>query len=350
MTNPFTLAFGMIPAQFISRPSQTNQIIENFTADTPSTPIYMISGVRGSGKTVMLTTISKDLSARDEWVVVELNPEADLMSSLVSKLYNFEKIKPLFVKAKINLSLNSSGVTLDNNIHNTTNDVILEKMLQILKKQNKRLLIAIDEVTNIEYIKNFSHEFQILIRKEYNVYMIMTGLYENIHDLQNEKTLTFLYRAPKIILEPLNLPRISMVYSNIFNITDSESNAMAKLTQGYPFAFQVLGYLSWENPMISHEELISRYDHYLADYVYDKIWHELSDTDKLIIGAMITGSDYIKIQVVREAVGMASNQFSQHREKLIRKGIVDTSKYGYIKLTLPRFKEYAERQIEFDSL
>lgn len=46
----------------------------------------------------------------------------------------------------------------------------------------------------------------------------MTGLYENIYDLQNEKSLTFLYRAPKIILEPLNYTAIKSHYMRIFDI------------------------------------------------------------------------------------------------------------------------------------
>ena len=70
----------------------------------------------------------------------------------------------------------------------------------------------------------------------------MTGLYENINNLQNEKNLTFLYRAPKIELKPLNIRRIANNYKANFNLSDEDANHMAALTNGYPFAFQVLGY------------------------------------------------------------------------------------------------------------
>lgn len=33
MNNPFTLSFGQMPLQYISRIAQTNQIIDNFKAD-----------------------------------------------------------------------------------------------------------------------------------------------------------------------------------------------------------------------------------------------------------------------------------------------------------------------------
>lgn len=61
MNNPFTLSFGQKPLQYISRIAQTNQIIDNFKAEHPSTPIYMITGVRGSGKTVMMTSIANEI-------------------------------------------------------------------------------------------------------------------------------------------------------------------------------------------------------------------------------------------------------------------------------------------------
>ena len=56
-----------------------------------------------------------------------------------------------------------------------------------------------------------------------------------------KKTLTFLYRAPKIELRPLNIGMIAEKYKSIFELTDEEATEMAKETRGYPFAFQVLG-------------------------------------------------------------------------------------------------------------
>ncbi len=59
---------------------------------------------------------------------------------------------------------------------------------------------------------------------------------------------------------------------------------MTGLTKGYPFAFQVLGYLYWENREIKTiEEILAEYDQYLEEYVYDKIWSELSEQDKQIL-------------------------------------------------------------------
>ena len=61
MNNPFTLSFGKKPLQYVSRISQNSEILENFTAAEPSNQIYMITGVRGSGMTVMMAGIAGEL-------------------------------------------------------------------------------------------------------------------------------------------------------------------------------------------------------------------------------------------------------------------------------------------------
>ena len=349
MNNPFTLTFGALPEQFISRPVMTNRIIDDFTSDKPDTHVYMITGIRGSGKTVMLTDISAKISARDEWTALELNPEENIMDALASKLYNIEKIRPLFIKSKLNISFGGTGVSVERSAVEMTSEVVVEKMLDVLAKHNKRLLVTIDEAANNEYIKRFAHSFQIFIRQKYPIYLIMTGLYENIYNLQNEKTLTFLYRVPRFVLEPLSISPIISSYASIFGLSNEQATKMAVLTKGYPFAFQVLGYLKWENREMQLDKLIPDYDQYLSEYVYDKIWSELSDKDRRVVVSMAESDEYVRIQSLREKIGMNSSQFSTYRDRMIRKGLVDVSRYGYIGLILPRFREYAVKRQEYDN-
>ena len=204
MNNPFTLSFGKKPAQFISRIAQTNEIMEAFSASEPSSQIYMLTGVRGSGKTVLMTTISRMLAKDDRWIILELNPARDLLQSLAAKLYSLLEMHPLFRKAKLDLSAFGLGLSIEDAVPVTDIETAIGRMLEQIKATGKRLLISIDEVTNSEYIKVFASAFQIFIRQDYPIFLLMTGLYENIYNLQNEKALTFLYRAPKLLLEPLN--------------------------------------------------------------------------------------------------------------------------------------------------
>lgn len=48
-------------------------------------------------------------------------------------------------------------------------------------------------------------------------------------------------------MKPLNTQAIIRKYMGIFQMEREDAMQMADLTQGYPFAFQVLGYLTWNN-------------------------------------------------------------------------------------------------------
>ena len=101
----------------------------------------------------------------------------------------------------------------------------------------------------------------------------MTGLYDEIYNLQNDKQLTFLYRAPKIILKPLDYQLMVDAYKKVLSIPLSLASKMANLTMGYSFAFQMLGYLYWDNNCEKEiDKILPEYDYALREYSYDKIW------------------------------------------------------------------------------
>lgn len=62
--NPFSLSFGKEPVSLINRNVQSYEIIDTFEDENPAYQVCMITGVRGSGKTVMLTEINKLLGQR----------------------------------------------------------------------------------------------------------------------------------------------------------------------------------------------------------------------------------------------------------------------------------------------
>ena len=338
--NPYTLMFGKEPLQTISRFAQTREIYDAFLADNSPCQIYMITGVRGSGKTVMMTEVSREISKHDEWITVELNPSLDMLGSLAAKLYDDKRIKGYFKSAKINLSLLGIGVGVEWNTEDPISDieVAISRMLETLKKHNKRLLITIDEVSNSENMKVFAGAFQILVRQDMPIYLLMTGLYENIDALQNEKTLTFLYRAPKIRLKPLSIGSIAAQYKDTFELDSDNAREMAKLTRGYPFAFQVLGYYTYIHGGKFHQAIVE-FRQYLDEYVYDKIWSELSKNDKKILYTMAK-KGYNRISDIRADLKAESNEFSPYRDRLIKKGILNGDERGSLKFELPLFEEY----------
>ena len=101
-----------------------------------------------------------------------------------------------------------------------------------------------------------------------------------------------------MILEPLNYTAVRKRYMDIFELDMEAAGIMAGLTKGYPFAFQVLGYLYWENRETKTiKEILPEYDQYLEEY------------------------------------------------RLKNKGIIDTRTYGEVSFALPRFAEFIQTRM-----
>jgi len=343
-SNPFSLVFGKEPTQMISRIVQTEEIVNCFNAENPPQQAYIITGIRGVGKTVLMTNIANRFRKQNDWVVIELNSSSELLKDLAAKLYNEKGLSSLFQAAGIDLSFFGIGINIKKVEPITDLETAIVRMLKKLKEKNKRLLITIDEVSNSKEMRVFAGAFQIFVRQELPIFLLMTGLYENINSLQNEKNLTFLYRAPKQYLKSLNLTSVARDYKNIFNLGDSESHEMAKLTAGYPFAFQVLGYHTFEHKG-DYKAAIDDARQYLDEYAYDKIWMELSETEKRIV-ALVAKEKVSSVKDIKERLNLPANAFSVFRDRLIKKGIVNGDRRGYLQLTLPFFDEYIDIHTE----
>lgn len=343
MQNPFSLAFGNSPQMEIDRASVDFDIIRDFNSEHSSSNAYMITGVRGSGKTVYMTDVCKKLRQNKDWIVIEVSPENDIIDQVAYKLAKDSDFGSYVVSAKIDLSI--LNVELSRYVEGTSDSkvILLEKLLKLAAKKNKRVVVAIDEALNNKYIKEFAHEFQICIRNDLPLYLIMTGLYENIYEIQNEKTLTFLYRTPRIEMKPLKLFKITDSYEEIFNISHEIAQQMSAMTRGYAFAYQVLGYYYFENRPSDIRQIENKYCNHLGEYVYEKIWSELSEKDREVISIMIEMAEKIKVKDLRERLNVDSSKFSHYRDRLKRKGIVDLSEYGYISFSLPYFKEFIQK-------
>lgn len=342
--NPYSLTFGKEPVELVSRASVIEEIAHAFDAEHPVQQAFLITGVRGSGKTVLMTEVCKRLRKDHDWIIVELNPERDMLEALASKLNSEKRLAQIFKSAKIDLSFFGFGVSIGDANPITDIEIALARMLESLSKHGKKVLAAIDEAASTANMRTFASAFQTLVRQDLPVFLLMTGLFANIRRLQDEKTLTFLYRAPRIEMRPLNIGAIAANYQRNFKIDDKQALAMAKMTKGYSFGFQVLGYFAWEHGGMT-EGALADFKQYLDDYAYEKIWAELSENDrKLAYG--IARSQTGKVADVRSLLQWSSNQINPYRDRLVKSGLVDGSEHGYMRFTLPLFGRYVIEHYE----
>ena len=90
--------------------------------------------------------------------------------------------------------------------------------------------------------------------------------------------------------------------------------------------------------MSNYEALLPEIKQYLEEYVYEKIWSELSEKDKRVAKA-IADTPSGKVLEIRKLLNMESNEFSPYKKRLARKGLINNDN-GYATFTLPLFDRF----------
>lgn len=340
--NPYYISFGRIPTQYISRSVVIDSIIETIDSDMVNEQAFKLTGIRGMGKTVTLTAIENELRDRDNWIVIDLKSNGNITEDLVAELYSKVTFVSEYVDSELNLSKFGIGLTVSKKSPVASIDHALREILKVIKKKDKRVLIAIDEARCTDAMVDFVQEFQILIRENLPVYILIAGLYEDIESLENKDGLTFFLRATKYEMQPLNFTSVRNDYEKTLGVTREVAEEMALMVKGYPFAYQALGKYMWdEGKGIITEDVLTKLDEALAEKVYNKIWSELAPNDRLFL-RYIAQKDEMQASELLEMVQKKHNEWSEPRKRLKQKGIIDVATRGVVKLKLPRMKEFIE--------
>lgn len=346
--SPFNVSFGEKPNNFIERTEEFNQVTSIFNSDNPETKIIVLTGARGVGKTVLLSLIKKYYDNEKNWITIDVNPNLDILEQVASKIYEFGKVKKLFLKSEFNLSFKGIGFSIVGEEPVSSIQVLLDKMFNYLKKKNIKVLVTIDDIVANEYVKTFAHAYQSFIREGYLLYFLSTGLYENIEKLSNERNLTFLTRSTKIYLSKLNLKAITYSYMDIFDISEVDAIKISKQTNGYAYAYQLLGSILYKSQKKKIDnEILKKYDLYLDDNSYSLIWKSLSLNEKKILYGMVNTDSSIK-EIIKYT-NLTNSSIQVYKKQLLKKGIIDDSNRGKILFALPRFKEFVLFQYEIDN-
>lgn len=340
--NPYAVSFGRIPNQYISRSFMIDNIIESLDGDVVTEQAFKLTGTRGSGKTVTLSAIEKRLRKDPAWIVIDLKSNGEIVNDLIAALYESVPFLTRFIDANLNLTSFGISVNLSGKRPASSSSVVLKKILTEVQRKKKKVLIAIDEIRKTNAIIDFIQEFQILMRAELPVYLIVAGLYDDIESVENTEGLTFFLRATKYEMTPLNISAIREDYRKTLNISYDVADEMAVMTKGYAFAYQAFGKYMWDSgdKEIS-AAVLSNVDDALAEMVYEKIWSELSPRDRWFL-QFVVQKDRMKASELLEITKKKHNEWSEPRKKLIEKGVIDGSVRGEISLKLPRMKEFVE--------
>lgn len=357
MQNPFTTTFSKTPEYTYIATNKTDEILDNFSYDRPSESVYKITGVRGSGKTVILAKIEEEMRSPENkkrgWLVLDLNPARNLLEQIAAMLhkegFGGGDTKSRSVNVSATVLGNGGGIGYSAEKENVYFDigVEIETMIQQAQEKGKKLLVGIDEVSRTTEMIEFASEYGRWLRAGYPVYLVCTGLYENMQEVSNVKNLTFFRRATTVKTEPLNMIRMTEMYKNKLHIDIAEARRMARYTKGYAYAFQELGVLYFKKKDTDGlNDIIDDFKTELYAYSYEKIWEEMTETDRFLVSLLLDKEEYKREEVLR-LMGDRAGNYSMYRDRLLKRGILD-SRQGYIALALPFFADYVKEYCGFE--
>ncbi len=336
MSNPFNITFGELPQSFVPREKDFHFIKAMFNDPSPDSKVCIISGPRGCGKTVLLTALSESFE-QDGYLIIDLNPFMNLQEQFAAKLYEKGKLKKLFLQPEFSFSFEGLTFSLKGKEEVSNLPSLIETMLEYLKKKGKKVLITIDDVSANENIKSFAYTYQQLIRANYAVFLLMTGLYENVSGLERNRSLTFFLRAPKLVLEPLSIYDIIYSYKKLLNLSEDEAIKYAKHTKGYAYGYQLIGSLLFQNGKDAN--ILEEYDRKLIKNSYSLSWEMLTPREKDFLFALAKTSSQKEIC---KLVKMSNGNLQTYKTRLLDKGIILSGGRGKIEFALPRFKEFVQ--------
>lgn len=362
-TNPFTPAFGKVPAVMAGREGIINDMIDAFEGNGSSPDLCSIfTGARGTGKTALLTYLGYR-AQQAGWVVADTVAGPGMLNDLLQRA---RAAAAHLVDSSPRTQISGVGIAQLGSVSWETHTEDSENwrtqvttLLDGLSETDTGLVLSVDEVNgDLDDMVQLVSTYQLLVRENRKVALLMAGLPFHISTLLSGKTTSFLRRAARHELG--SIPSYEVKEAFRLTVEDGGKKISSDALElasgaigGFPFMFQLVGYRSWnaardaqsididairKGVEIAFEELASR--------VYDATVAELSPGDLSFLAAMNQdGSPTSRGDIVKRT-GRSSSWVSTYRRRLLEAGVLSEVRQGVYSYALPGFAEYLAKQHE----
>lgn len=352
--DPFTRTPGVAGKAYIDN-GIADEIITNFTSEESSKHVYKITGLRGSGKSVEYGKIIRTLKETKRWLVYTLSAAGDTVSTLLTKLslekFADTKMGTTQISASASAGANilvASGEgditiskTFRDNDHIHSDEALIENLIEKANKKGYKVLIGIDDISKTPETVKLLSMVGSMILSGAELYLVVTGLSENIENFSSEANLTFFKRADSVEIRGLNKYDIVGMYQKLLDVDILEAKKIEEMTKGYAYAYQVLGslyFMKKKNEKL--DDLIPEFDRIMFRDSYDMIWSSLTEGEKDVIRCICNAKDG-KTELIKELMKNPAT-YPVYRNRLMNKHLVNGDRRGYLTIKLPHFDTFVE--------
>lgn len=370
-TNPFKPTAGKMPPVLIGRQGIIDDFAEGIDngAGAPGR-LMLITGQRGYGKTVMLTELGRVAESRGWGVISETASEGlcgRLIEALADKGVRLRglSLTPTIGVPGVTASLGGASFSAAEQGALTLRDAIEARLKKL--PAGKGIAFTIDEAqaASMEDMVALATALQHVIRDEdmrnvsdaekHGVAFVFAALPSLMDELLHERVLTFLRRSAQRNLADVSIPDVRLAYMETVadsgkSITDDVALEAARLSDGYPYMIQLVGYYMWRSAELRGSRLIEVED--VRRGVEDATWafgdavcapliDGLTTAQRLFVDAMVR--DYpepARTSDVEKRVRRSASWVSKYRASLIKERVIEPAGYGRVRLAVPHLGDY----------
>jgi len=362
--NPFNPSMGYLPQHLVGREDDLDEVA--YALDSGSGALGRVSlftGVRGIGKTTMLTAIGEEALQRG-WYVIDDYATAGLLDRITDALHaiagtNSNEVRRVVTGASVSvtgLSLTSAPVAKQARSLRSVLTSVIDSL-----PVNQGVLITVDEVQasngnsrSSDELRELGNIIQLLIREQRDIAAAFAGLPSSIRAILSDDRggpLTFLRRALRFDLGPVPLTAVEeAIRATIIDaggtIDDECVETAAAATGGYPFLIQLIGYYTWRSAKAGNVTAtdvttgIAAARRRLGNLVHDTALADLSSVDKTFLLAMATDDGPCQMKDIQTRMGVDRLYAGKYRQRLIAAGMIIAPAHGQVDFALPYMREF----------
>lgn len=320
----------------------------------------LVTGLRGTGKTVMLNAY-EDIAKEEGWLVVSETATPNLIDRVTH-----EHLPRLLQDADDRPTRSHvTGVTLPGGLgaeRSVTDRHVprpglrsqLMELADLLGERDSGVLITVDEVhrKGLDDLRALGTTIQHGFRERRNVAFVGAGLPSAVHDLLTDQVSTFLRRAdrrhlrtvsPTDVAKALEVP----IRAAGRTITEEALQIAVNGTGGYPFMIQLVGLHAWRAESDA-AEIDARQARRGVDQAHRKVGQlvhasalaDLSAVDRSFLAAMAHDDGPSRMGDIAGRLGVDAAYAGQYRLRLIAAEVIEPRGHGLVTFTLPGLRDY----------
>ncbi|MFC0674662.1 ATP-binding protein [Brachybacterium hainanense] len=360
MENPFRPSFGAVPVALAGR-SFALDSFEHALEDHPGSEqrSTLISGARGTGKTVLLTEM--EMIAQDQgWEVLRLHTAAPSLAGELRELV-LERLREVDPEAS-DLRISGGGIAsigsvrterVDRYAGEMTTATALARLAELAGGSGGGLLLSVDEVQSVDLdeLAGVTQLYQDLVRTGRPVAFVGAGIRSGIEALLGKDKATFLRRAHRVELGTVDLgtaaETIRLTVAGTAKRIGPEAAVLAgEISCGYPYLIQYVGAQAFENSADAEEialEDVARTRgsaiRQMHMNVHGPALRGIAPGKLAYLEAMLEDDGPSSTAEIGRRLGRDHGYQSVYRRRLIEEDLIEPAGRGYVRFSLPYLRD-----------